>query len=136
MSPYCGIKMVYAGWNGENFVGFSERAASRWREKLVPGARMLLYETTNKPKGSKAKGIKSIIAEVEVTGTFEEGEALRQPGEEHDRLIPVKVIRPRAANPVPLERVRAILNDAQYPRMGESWRPVSQEEYESVLKEM
>jgi hypothetical protein len=136
MSDYYGIKLVSAGWNGEGFIGFSDRAASRWREKILPGTRMLLYETTGKPKGSKAKGTKSIIAEVEVTGSFEDGEALRQPNEEHDRLIPVKVISQRAQAPIPLERVRAILKDEAYPRLGESWRELSKAEYEAILKEL
>lgn len=135
MSDYYGIKLVSAGWNGENFVGFSDRASARWREKILPGTRMLLYETTGKPKGSKAKGTKAIIAEVEVIGSFEDGEALRQPDEEHDRLIPVKVIRQRAQTPIPLEQVRAILNDEAYPRLGESWRELSKAEYEAILKE-
>lgn len=126
-----GIKLVSAGWNNENFIGFSDRAAKRWRDRLPAGTRMLLYET-----GAKSGGSKSIVAEVEVSGTFEEGEALRQPGEEHDRLIPVKVIRPRGAHPpIPLDRVRAILNDDAYPRMGESWRSLSESEYRALLAE-
>lgn len=126
-----GIKLVSAGWNNENFVGFSDRAAKRWQAKLPSGTRMLLYET-----GTKSKGTKSIIAEVEVNGTFEEGEALKQPGEEHDRLILVKVIRRRESqNPISLEKAREILNDENYPRMGESWRPLSRAEYDAFIKE-
>lgn len=131
-----GIKLVWAGWDNDPTIGFSSRAAGRWADKLPAGTRMLLYETTGKPKGSKAKGTKSIVGEVEVSGTFDDGEAIRSPDEQHDRVIPVTVIRRRDEQPlIPLERVREILNDDQYPRMGESWRPLSEEEYQAFMAE-
>lgn len=132
MTTY-GIKMVWAGWNDDPTIGFSSRAAQRWADKLPAGTRMLLYETMNKPKGSKAKGTKSLVGEVEVTGTFEDGAAVRAPDEQHDAVIPVKVVRQRdAVTPVPLDTVREILNDPSYPRMGESWRPLSEAEYQAL----
>lgn len=135
MTTY-GIKLVWAGWDNDPTIGFSDRAAKRWAEHLPAGTRMLLYETMSKPKGSKAKGTKSIIAEVEVSGTFEDGAAIRAADEEHDAVIPVKVIRSRAASPVPLERIREILGDDKYPRMGESWRPLSDAEYQAISAEL
>ena len=135
MTTY-GIKLVWAGWDNDPTIGFSDRAAKRWAEHLPAGTRMLLYETMSKPKGSKAKGTKSIIAEVEVSGTFDDGAAIRAADEEHDAVIPVKVIRSRAASPVPLERIREILGDDKYPRMGESWRPLSDTEYEAISAEL
>lgn len=132
-----GIKLVWAGWHDDPTIGFSSRAAKRWADKLPAGTRMLLYETTGKPKGSKAKGTKSIVGEVEVTGTFEDGEKVRAADEQHDAVIPVKVIRTReSVTPVSLERAREILNDEKWPRMGESWRPVSEAEYQALLAEM
>lgn len=130
-----GIKMVWAGWADDPTIGFSSRAAKRWAAELPAGTRMLLYETMNKPKGSKAKGTKSIIAEVEVTGTFADGAAIRAADEQHDEVIPVRVIRSRAASPISLERVRDLLHDPEYPRMGESWRPLSEDEYRAFLAE-
>lgn len=130
-----GMKLVWAGWDDDPTIGFSGRAANRWAEELPPGTRMLLYETTGKPKGSKAKGTKSLIAEVEVTGSFADGAAIRAADEQHDEVIPVKVIRSRAAKPISLERVRELLNDENYPRMGESWRPLSEAEYKAFLAE-
>jgi hypothetical protein len=129
-----GIKLVWAGYADDAVIGFSERGASRWRDSLPAGTRMLVYETTGKPKGSKAKGTKSLIGEVEVTGTFEEGEAFRAPNEEHDRLLPVKpVIRRADATPVPLDRVREIIDDAQWPRMGETWKPLTDSQYQTLV---
>ena len=131
-----GIKLVWAGWQNDPTIGFSNRAATRWAEHLPPGTRMLLYETMNKPKGSKAKGTKAIVGEVEVSGTFDDGEAIRAADEQHDRVIPVTVIRERDGQPlIPLERVRAILDDEKYPRMGESWRPLSEAEYQALVNE-
>jgi hypothetical protein len=136
MAQGYGIKLVWAGWANDPTIGFSDRAAQRWADKLPPGTRMLLYETTGKPKGSQAKGTKSIVGEVEVSGTFDEGDAIRSPDEQHDRVLPVIIIHPRDQQPlIPLERVREILNDPQYPRMGESWRPLSDEEYQALLHE-
>ncbi len=135
MTTY-GIKLVWAGWDNDPTIGFSDRASKRWAEHLPPGTRMLLYETMSKPKGSKAKGTKSIMAEVEISGTFEDGAAIRAADEEHDAVIPVKVIRSRAESPVPLERIREILGDDKYPRMGESWRPLSEEEYQAFIAEL
>jgi hypothetical protein len=132
-----GIKLVWAGWNDDPTIGFSNRAAKRWAEQLPAGTRMLLYETTGKPKGSKAKGTKSLVGEVAVTGTFEDGAAVRAPDEQHDAVIPVEVVRPRASvTPVPLDKVREILDDPNYPRMGESWRPLSEAEYQALLAQM
>lgn len=131
-----GIKLVWAGWNSEPTIGFSDRGAARWKDELPIGARMLLYETTGTAPGSKAKGTKSIIAEVEVTGTFEDGAKVRAPDEAHDQVIPVKVINDRdAGQPIPLERVRVLIGDDKWPRMGESWKPLTQEQYEALLAE-
>ncbi len=94
MTPY-GLKLVWAGWNDDPTIGFSSRAASRWADQLPVGTRMLLYETTGKPKGSKAKGTKSLVGEVEVSGSFDEGATVRAADEQHDAVIPVKVIRAR-----------------------------------------
>jgi hypothetical protein len=136
MATY-GIKLVWAGWDNDSTVGFSGRAAKRWAAELPAGTRMLLYETTGKPKGSKAKGTKSIVGEVEVSGTFEDGAKIRAADEQHDEVIPVKVIRKRdAVTPVPLDHVREILKDAEYPRMGESWRPLSDAEYQALVRAM
>jgi hypothetical protein len=132
-----GIKLVWAGWNNDSTIGFSKRAAKRWADELPAGTRMLLYETTGKPKGSKAKGTKSIVGEVEVSGTFEEGEKIRAADEQHDAVIPVTVVQQReSVTPVSLERAREILDDEKWPRMGESWRPLSEAEYQALLAEM
>ena len=132
-----GLKMVWAGWHNDPTIGFSGRAAKRWAEKLPAGTRMLLYETMSKPKGSKAKGTKSLVGEVEVTGTFEDGEKIRAADEQHDAVIPVKVVHAReAVTQVPLDKVREILDDPGYPRMGESWRPLSEAEYQALVKLM
>lgn len=136
MATY-GIKMVWAGWDNDPTIGFSTGASKRWSDKLPAGTRMLLYETMNKPKGSKAKGTKSLVGEVEVSGTFEDGAKIRAADEQHDAVIPVKVVRKReSVTPVPLDKVREILNDPGYPRMGESWRPLSDEEYQALTKLM
>jgi hypothetical protein len=129
-----GIKLVWAGWNDDPTIGFSNRASKQWAGKLPAGTRMLLYETTGKPKGSKAKGTKSIVGEVEVTGTFEDGAKIRAADEQHDAVIPVKVVRKReAVTPVSLEKAREIINDDGWPRMGESWRPLSEAEYRALV---
>jgi hypothetical protein len=135
MADY-GIKLVWAGWNNDDVIGFSERGYQRWRDTITPGTRMLLYETMRKPKGSKAKGTKSIVGEVEVEGSFDDGETRRKPDEQHARLLPVKVVRARdETTPIPLDRVRELLGDEQYPRMGESWRPLNEAEVEAFPKE-
>jgi hypothetical protein len=136
MTPY-GLKLVWAGWNDDPTIGFSSRAASRWADQLPVGTRMLLYETTGKPKGSKAKGTKSLVGEVEVSGSFDDGATVRAADEQHDAVIPVKVIRARdSVTPVPLEQVRNILDDEKWPRMGESWRPLSEAEYHALVDAM
>ena len=86
----CGIKLVWAGWDDDPTIGFSGRAAKRWAALLPPGTRMLLYETTGRAKGSKAKGTKSIVGEVEVSGSFEDGAAIRAADEQHDSILPVR----------------------------------------------
>lgn len=137
MTSKYGIKLVWAGWDDDPTVGFSNRAAKRWADELPSGTRMLLYETTGKPKGSKAKGTKSIVGEVEVSGTFDDGAKIRAADEQHDAVIPVRVVRKReSVNPVALERVREVIGDDQWPRMGESWRVLSEAEYQALVAEM
>ena len=132
-----GIKLVWAGWDDDPTIGFSGRAAKRWAESLTVGTRMLLYETTGRAKGSKAKGTKSIVGEIEVSGSFEDGAGMRAESEQHAELLPVTVVQARAeVTPVPLDRVREILGDDKWPRRGESWRPLSAEEYQALLAEM
>ncbi len=132
-----GIKLVWAGWDSDPTIGFSGRAAKRWAEHLPVGTRMLLYETTGRAKGSKAKGTKSIVGEIEVTGSFADGAGMRPESEQHDELLPSRVIQARAdVTPVPLERVREILGDEKWPRRGESWRPLAEEEYQALLADM
>ncbi len=132
-----GIKLVWAGWDSDPTIGFSGRAAKRWAESLPVGTRMLLYETTGRAKGSKAKGTKAIVGEVEVSGSFEDGAAIRAADEQHDSVLPVRVIQARATvTPVPLDRVREILGDDKWPRRGESWRPLSAEEYQALVSAM
>lgn len=129
-----GIKLVWAGWNDDPIIGFSERGYQRWHESLPRGTRMLVYETSGKAPGSKAKGTKSIVGEVEVAGTFEEGEAQRTPNEAHDRLLPVQTTLSRAnVRPIPLERVREIIEDPGWPRMGETWKPLTDAQYQALV---
>lgn len=136
-TPPCGIKLVWAGWHDDPTIGFSQRAAQRWAEHLPTGTRMLVYETTGKPKGSKAKGTKCIVGEVEVKGSFEDGETIRAADEQHDAVMPVQVVQARAnTQPIPLETIRGILNDEKWPRMGESWRVLSDTEYQALITAM
>jgi hypothetical protein len=133
--PTPGIKLVWAGWNDDNVIGFSNQGYSRWRASLMKGTRMLVYETTGKAPGSKAKGTKSIVGEVEVTGTFEDGEAFRAPTEQHARLLPVdSKIKRAEAHPIPLERVREIIGDPGWPRMGETWKPLTEVQYRTLVE--
>ena len=133
-----GIKLVWAGWDDDPTIGFSGRAAKRWAELFCHlGTRMLLYETTGRAKGSKAKGTKSIVGEVEVSGSFEDGAAIRAADEQHDSVLPVRMVQARASvTLVPMEQVRAVLGVEKYPRMGESWRPLSAEEYQALVSAM
>ncbi len=132
----CGIKLVWAGWNSEPTIGFSSRGASRWKDDIPPGTQMLLYETTGSAPGSKARGTKSIVGEVEVIGTFDDGAKVRAPDEAHDQVIPVRVISGRDAGKlIPLARVRELIGDDKWPRMGESWKPITSEQYAALLKE-
>jgi hypothetical protein len=136
MTQY-GIKLVWAGWNNDAVIGFSDRGYARWGGSIVPGTRMLLYETATPRPGVTHKGTKSIVGEVEVTGTFDDGEQYRTPTEQHDRLVPVKVLRPRReGKSIPLDRVRELIGDEGWPRRGEAWKPLSREVYEQLCAEL
>jgi hypothetical protein len=135
MTEY-GIKLVWAGWDNANVVGFSEQGYKRWRDKLPPGTRMLLYETMGNAPGANVKGTKSIVGEVEVAGSFDDGETVRAPDEPHDRVIPVTVVSPRGAGrPIPLDRIRTLIEDDKWPRMGESWKPLTDAQYQALIAE-
>ncbi len=135
MSAY-GIKVVWAGWNGDPVIGFSDRGYGRWKDDLKPGTRMLIYESTGTRPGWVGKGTKSIVGEVEVIGTFADGMAFRAPTEQHDQLLPVKVISGRSdGKPIPLDRIRQLIYDPKWPMQGETWKPISRSQYEALLKE-
>lgn len=131
-----GIKLVWAGWDNDPTIGFSNQGYKRWHDTLPVGTRMLLYETGTKAPGFKGKSALSVVGEVEVSGSFEDGDAIRAPDEKHDRVIPVTVVQGRdAGKPVPLARVRELIGDPEWPRMGESWKPITREQYEAIRNE-
>jgi hypothetical protein len=135
--PTPGIKLVWAGWQDDDVIGFSEQGYKRWHLSLIPGTRMLVYETMGKRPGSNDKGTKSLVGEVEVTGTFEDGDAIRASDEAHDRVIPVQVmIRREDAKPISLARVREIIDDEKWPRMGETWKPLTETQYRKLHAEL
>jgi hypothetical protein len=135
MTAY-GIKLVWAGWASGPTIGFSNKGAQRWKDEIPAGTRMLLYETTGTAPGSKAKGTKSVIGEVEVAGTFDDGAKIRAADEAHDQVIPVRVVSGRdAGKPIPLDRVRELIGDDKWPRMGESWKPITKDQYDALLRE-
>lgn len=135
MSGY-GIKLVWARWHDENVVGFSDRAKKKWEDDIEPGIRMLIYETSIKRPGNTKRGVKAIVGEVEVTGTWEQGAGKATPTQEHDNPVDVRVLRYRAdISPIPLRRVREIIRDASFPHQGQAWRPLSQEQYRALLAE-
>lgn len=136
MTEY-GIKLVWAGWNNDDVIGFSNQGYSRWKDSLKPGTRMLLYETATPVPGTKFKSTKSVVGEVEVTGSFEDGDKIRSANEQHDRVLPVKVLSPRhEGKQVSLNRVRELINDPEWPRRGESWKPLDQDVYKRVIAEL
>jgi hypothetical protein len=94
MTQY-GIKLVWPGWNNDTVMGFSDDGYNRWRESIQPGTRMLLYETEDRSPGTTFRGTKSISGEIEVTGTFKDGEKYPAPTKQHHHLVPVKLLRPR-----------------------------------------
>ena len=73
MSDY-GIKLVWAHWHDESIVGFSDRGRNKWQHEIKPGTRMLIYETSTRRPGYTGRGEMAIVGEVEVTGTWKQGE--------------------------------------------------------------
>ncbi len=134
-----GIKLVWAGWfevDGEKgVVGFSNRGRKHWESALQPGVTMLLYETGTKTPGYKGKSTKSVVGEVRVAGSFDEGETMRTEGEEHAHLLPVAVTRAKAdCAPVPLDKVREIIGDESWPKRGQSFTPLDEAQYAKIVE--
>lgn len=134
MSKY-GIKLLWAGWQDDEVIGFSPQAYERWKDDIQPGTRMLLYETTVQRPGISFRGTKSVIGEVEVIEGFAKSAGLATPTEEHNHAVKVKVIRSRTSvAPIPLEMVRKILANPKFPRQGEAWHPIFETMYNDFLK--
>jgi hypothetical protein len=135
MTQY-GIKLVWPGWNNDTVMGFSDDGYNRWRESIQPGTRMLLYETEDRSPGTTFRGTKSISGEIEVTGTFKDGEKYPAPTKQHHHLVPVKLLRPRrGGRQVSLYRVRELIGDNGWHRR-ETWTPLSKEVYERLIAEL
>lgn len=116
---------------GGDGIGFSEPAYKKWKSALPVGTRMLVYET------GKYGGRKSIVSELKVDGTFDDGERLREHNPEHARMLPVRVLQTgEHLTPVPLSRIRVVLGKEKWPHQGLSWQPVSKETYEILLSEL
>lgn len=123
---------------------FSERAYQRWMDGLLPGTRMLLY------LGSGHGHNKGITAVAMVQGRFIHNEDRETPSTEEWRkqwcwcLPVITTIDSRQVSPVPLERIREIIEpekagrppQARFPRQGEVWRPISARLYETLMAEM
>lgn len=136
MSRY-GIKLVWAGWQNDQLIGFSDRAKKKWEAHIGPGVKMLIYETSVKRPGYTGRGgIRSIIGEVEVTGTWEQGKGKVTPTQEHDNPLDVRVLRRRQdVIPIPLHRVRQIIGNETFPHQGQAWKPLTEEQYHTLLAE-
>ncbi|MDE0609001.1 MAG: hypothetical protein OXH77_03690 [Anaerolineaceae bacterium] len=146
---YHGIRATWGdSWfteYGEKWLDvFSERAHQQWKDSLLPGTLMLLYQ------GSGYGGSRCITAAAMVQGRFVHNEKREIPGVEEWRehwcwCLPVITIAPRrTVTPVPLERIREIIepekagrpHQARFPRQGEVWRPISAQLYETLMAEM
>lgn len=129
-----GIKIVWKGWKDEPVIGFSPWAYKRWKGAITPGTRMLVYESSEGRGGVKLRGARAIIGEVEVTGTFEDGDNYQAPTPEHSHLVPVKVLRGKeTVKPIPLTTIREILKQPKYPLQSQSWQPITEAEYKALL---
>lgn len=130
-----GIKLHWGPPTQENelieAIGFSDTAFNRWQHHLPLGTRMLLYST------SSGGGTRQIHVEVEVSGSFADGEAFRPYNPEHSKMLPVRRVRtPGPVNPLPLKRIREILGQPKWPRQGQSWHPIARDMYETLLAEL
>jgi hypothetical protein len=134
MTEY-GIKMVWKGWKDELVIGFSDAGYTKWKNKIKPGTRMLVYETAKPREEHDSKGVKAIVGEIEVTSTFEEASGEPTPTKEHPHPVYVKVLRPRdTVKQISLQRIREIIKDKNFP-FRETWYPLTEKQYKELLAE-
>lgn len=131
MSRRYGIKLVWAGWTGDDeVIGFSEKAYEQWKNDVGGGWRFLLYETGKTYEG--LPGSKSIIGEVRVLGRFRHNPT-EAPTEEHDWIVPIQTVHSRSdVSPIPLEHIRSIVKKS-FPRQGQALEEITRKQYDELI---
>jgi hypothetical protein len=124
-----GVKLYWADRSHETVVGFSTAGYERWKDSIVPGTRMLIYET------SRARGAQAIVSEVKVVEGFEKSAGLPTPTVEHEHPVRVEVIHRKGSVPlIPRDMVQIILEREHYPLLTDTWVPISEEQYQEFMK--
>ena len=129
-----GIKTLWGGWNNEPYFGFSDEAYKQWKNSIVVGTRILLYEALKAQEGYP-KGIQAIMAEVEIEKMFDEMVGFTPPTKEHPHLVGVKILRARGTvAPIQNAQICKIINSSRFPS-GFSYRKLDEQTYNLLLKE-
>ena len=130
-----GIKVLWAGWRDDPRIGFSSSGYNQWKDKIMVGTRMLIYEAADPRPEYSSPGIKSIMAEVQVTKMFDEVKGQTAPNQEHEHLILVDILRKRdSVPPIPLRRIRALIQNTIFPFQS-TYLTLEEDVYNLLLKE-
>ena len=128
----------YAYYRSIYRIGFSDFTFKRWEHDIPVGTRILIYVT----------GLKSIMDDAIVTGSFTETAGETPYNADYPNMLKLDFTAlPASSRPVPLSRVREILErdtpemamgpfQKRFPRQIDSWRPITREDYTLLFAEL
>ncbi len=127
------LKVVPGDWEVEMPLPFTEAEYHRDHETVEPGMHVAIYQD------EPVNGMVS-AGQVNLAFIHLDEWAVRNLGDlpklhpEARYLLPLQIGFRRAGPGImPRERVREILNDPEFPRPGESWLPITYEQYQELI---
>jgi hypothetical protein len=131
--PAFALKVVPGSWEIEQPLPFTEAEYQLHRDKMEPGTRVVIYQ------GAPVNGV---VAEGQVNQSFihvdewKDSLAVNLRQKNYPHLLPVQILYQRAgpAAVMPLARVREILGDTEFPRPGQEWIVLENQQYHLLIQ--
>ena len=138
MQHMFGIKMVWAGWTDDrDTVGFSPHYHGMFKNAILSGTRMLIYELETNGENPSLRGRLRIVGEVKVNKDFYRDD-LKAPTVQHPWLLGIEFCLRSTdiVHPLTAAQVQTVIGGNLIGQRGESWRQITREDQYMTLRDM